>query len=377
MRETTIRNAVRLAALTLFLGMAIGCGVARGPNSAYVPPPADPERDRWTADLELLQADSAAYFPKTGYFLGAGDVFTFTLVGRADIIGREEATGEVLRFTVTEDPAIVFPYIGAVRVHGKSPAQLQEELGVAYAAIIHDPVPVLTVEKFHANQFVVVGSVREPGRYPLQPGDTVIDAVFRAGGLSLGGRNAELPPARVLKVYREKTTLAERTQLTSEELMERFREEDRLLPREEFVIPLDEFLLGGDLRHNIPLHGGDLIYIPPAGTVTVHGPVKTPKVVFIGPGLRTVAQIITECGGMRYRAGSRIELVRRGEDGSTESIFLNARRIMKRQDPDFYLQDNDQVFVYSHPTRTVLDALGAVFSASANTGVNATYSPVP
>ncbi|MEO8377712.1 MAG: hypothetical protein ABI579_08570, partial [Candidatus Sumerlaeota bacterium] len=170
----------------------------------------------------------------------------------------------------------------------------------------------------------------------------------------------------------------EKTELDPQQLVEKLKEGDnQVIPRREIIIPLDEFLFGGNLSYNIPVVPNDIVFIPPAGTVSVHGKVVNPRVVFLGPSLRTVVQVITECGGLQYKAASRIELVRTNSDGSTVSFFMNSRKMLRRDVEDFVLQDNDQLFVYKNTWRTVVDSAISIFRASVNTGINTTYSPVP
>jgi protein involved in polysaccharide export with SLBB domain len=361
----------------LFIGLlsflATGCGT-RGPNSAAVGSPVDVDRVGWESDLQRINSGELQ-LPSVGdYRLGPGDVITLSIVGRPDILG-VDAEGEPFRVEITENPAIVLPYIGAIRAHGKSPDQLQTDIQNAYRSIVREPIIILNVEKYFYNQVVILGSVNTPGRYKLDVGDTVLDGIFKAGGLTFGGQRT-LPPARVLKLYREKVGQEQRLTLKPEELLELFKDEKGLIStREEITIPLEEFIFGGDLRYNIPLQPNDVLFIPPAGTVSVHGPVRTPRVVFLGPGLRTISQVMTECGGMRFKAASRVEVVRNNADGTTTSYFMNARRIMKREQPDFILEDNDQVFAFSHPVRSTFDTIGSIFKGTASAGVNATYNP--
>lgn len=354
-----------------------GCGKTRNINSPAVPPPADLDRERWEESLARVREDPDSLVPTQIYTIGPGDVLAISVVGRPDLLGEtEEGVDNRARFTISESPFIVLPYIGSVRVHGKTVDQLQDDLTVAYSRIVKDPVIFVTVEKYHWNQISVLGSVRTPGRFPLEPGDTLLDVIFRAGGLTLGGRTGDLPPKRILKIYRQQNREQRYSDLSMEELLELVREEGTITPREEIILPLDSFLLGGDLSFNIIMQPGDIVYIPPAGTVTVHGAAVQPRVVFLGPGLRSFSQIVTEVGGLRWRATTNVEIVRQAPDGSTRSIFVDARAIMKREEPDVLIEDNDQIFVYVHPTRNVFAVIGSIFRATVATGVNATYSPV-
>ncbi len=363
-------------ALTALLGLlATGCAT-RGPDSPYIAPPFDPSRQGWEENFARLKTEELQLPKKEEYYIGPGDILSLSLVGRQELLGN--ADGSPLKLQVTENPLISLPYVGAIRAHGKTPEQLQDDIRVAFLTQIKDPVPVLTVEKYYYNQVAVLGSVKVPGKFPLEAGDTVLDAVFKAGGLTFGGQSGGLPPARVLKVFREKLTQRERTDLSPEDLIAKLREGEKdVVPRREIVIPLDEFLLGGNLSYNIPLVPNDIVFIPPAGAVSTHGHLKTPRVVFLGPSLRTVVQVITECGGMKYKAASRIEVVRMNPDGTTVSFFMHSRKMLNREIEDFVLQDNDQIFVYKNTWRTVVDTVLSFFKATATTGVNATYSPVP
>jgi polysaccharide export outer membrane protein len=351
-----------------------GCGNTRGPNSEFIPPPSDPQSLIISAGVqELLSNEALRMSRPREYFLGPGDVLGITLVGRPDILGVTGEGAERFSVTVTESPMITLPLIGALVVHGKTSAQLEEELRTAYAKFIANPIPVVTVEKYYFNKVTVLGAVQTPGSYPLDFGDTLVDAVFKANGLSFGGKGGGLPPARYLKVYREKLNNKERAQMTQEEILEAYKEGTKILPREEIVIPIEQFILNGDMEYNIPLFPNDLVYIPGAGTVIVHGRVAHPGVTFLGPSLRTLAQVITERGRLRYSAASIVEIVRTYPDGTQESFYEHVRRVQRRDDPDFLMQDGDQVFIFTHPARDVLEFIGNIFRAGVSTGYNATY----
>lgn len=352
------------------------CGV-RGPNSPYVSGPFDPDRETAEQQLNtLLTSQEIQLNAGREYTIGPGDVIGLTLVGRPDILG-EDQSGERFQIAISDSPAITLPLIGAIRVHGKTKAQLESELKTAYSSYIQNPVPIVTLERMHYNTVAVLGAVKEPGRYPLEPGDTLLEGIFRAGGLTFGGQSGGPPPGRYLKVYREKVTRKDRSQLELSDLLDRIREGEKLLPREELVVPLESFIFSGDLEYNIPLAPNDVIFIPPAGTVIVMGHLKDPGVVFLGPSVRNLSHAITERRGMRWGGASRVEIVREDrEAGEQVSYFRNIRKIMKRDEPDFVLQDNDQVFVHRHPIRAPLEAFANIFRASVSGGASATYNPV-
>jgi polysaccharide export outer membrane protein len=363
-----------LLALTVFLGACYS--PSRSPFDGGLPPAFDPARRDWETSVERL-ADMDMQLPsRRDYAIGPGDVLSLTFVGRPDLLGPTGNDQEGYEITVSDSPTITLPYIGAITVHGKTTDQLQQEIKVAYSPFIKDPVPVVRIKKYYANQVTVLGSIREPGRYELAVGDTVLDAIFKAGGLTFGGRTGGLPPARILKIYREKVTQKQRVEMEPEALLRLLQDDGRIVPREEIVLPLDEFILGGDLRYNIPLRPYDVIYVPPAGTISINGNVRNPRVVFLGPSLRTLVQVITETGGLDFKARSIAEVVRTHPNGSTESYFVNVRDMMRRKQPDLVLEDNDQIFIYKSNWRTFAAILGDVFASGTRAGVNATYNPL-
>lgn len=365
--------------LALFAGLLLLAASAcstRGPDSPFVSGPLDPSGIFTEEAQAKLEAAMSEFQPESEYYLGPGDVITLSLLGRPDLLGVKEDKPELPRFTITDNPFLVLPYIGAVKVHGKTPRQFEQDLAIAYqASQVRDPVPVVSVEKYYRNQVTVLGSVKTPGRYDMLTGDTILDVVFKAGGMTLGGKTGDLPPGPFLKVFRDKLNNRDRAELSPETLLERISVEGTIKPRDEIIVPIDQYLIGGDLRYNLPLKPNDIVFVPPAGTVIVHGPVKQAKVVFLGPSLRTVAQVLTECGGLKFEATSRIEVVRPQPDGIPISYFMDARDILAREEPDFMLRDNDSVFVYEGPVRKTLAAIGSIFSTTVGAGVSATYNP--
>jgi polysaccharide export outer membrane protein len=370
--------AVLLRAVVMVAGLALmaACG-ARDPGSPYLPPPQDPERVAVEAALAQMVQDPELQMPPQGdYLIGPGDELAISLLNRPEILGEKVEEGLRYRVKVTENAFIVMPYIGAIRVHGRSAAQFQEDLRAAYAGFIQDPEPLVTIEKFSRNQITVLGTVRNPGRYPYEQGDTLLEGIFRAGGLTFGGKTGGLAPGRYLKIYREKIPARERLELTPEQLLQRLTEGDKLLPRREIVIPIDTFINQGELSWNIPLIPGDVVYIPPAGTVFVHGRVRYEGVVFLGPSLRTVTQVVGERGGLRIGAASIVEVVRHNPGEDPVSYYFDIRDQMIRREPDFLLQDGDQIFVYSNPWRVVLEYLDGIMRTSISAGASATYNPI-
>src|SRR5690606_13890418 len=120
-------------------------------DSDLILPPIDAETDSLADNLAKIQSAEYQYPGSDEYALGPGDVVSIRLIGRPDVFGDPEKEEKAGVYTITESPTLYLPYIGAVRVKGKTPQQFQEELRRAYSTILKDPSPVVTVEKYYQN----------------------------------------------------------------------------------------------------------------------------------------------------------------------------------------------------------------------------------
>jgi len=102
-------------------------------------------------------------------------------------------TGDTIRIQVYEENdlnqetkiddsgVISFPFIGQLRIKGKTPAEIESEITNKLIGdyLIHPKVSVDIVEY---RPFYVNGEVQSPGGFPYQPGITVRKAISIAGG---------------------------------------------------------------------------------------------------------------------------------------------------------------------------------------------------
>ncbi len=87
-------------------------------------------------------------------------------------------------FVIDEDGIVVFPKIGRVNVQQISTDSLKALLMARYAESLRNPSVEVTVLR----RVSVLGSVRNPGLYYLDPTTTVADALAMAGGVSPDGK---------------------------------------------------------------------------------------------------------------------------------------------------------------------------------------------
>jgi polysaccharide export outer membrane protein len=113
--------------------------------------------------------------PTGDYRLGPGDQI------RTITFGEPQMTGT---FNVSDSGTLQFPLVGTVQATGKTVADLQSELvdDLRDKRILNKPS--VSVEVVTYRPIFVLGEVNHPGRYPYEPGMTVLSAVAVAGGFT-------------------------------------------------------------------------------------------------------------------------------------------------------------------------------------------------
>jgi polysaccharide biosynthesis/export protein VpsN len=110
-----------------------------------------------------------------GYTLNAGDTISIHVYGEEDLTFQQLLIGPNGR--------ISYPFLGELKVTGKSAAQLQQMLidGLRPDYLI-DPRISVSIVKYRP--FFVNGEVKNPGGLDFQPGLTLRKAISLAGGFT-------------------------------------------------------------------------------------------------------------------------------------------------------------------------------------------------
>ena len=86
-----------------------------------------------------------------------------------------ELSGE---FEVEDTGVVHLPFLGSVQVEGTSVARLRNDLRAGYEEIMKEPVVTIT-PLFNVG---VLGGVRRPGIYRVDPTQGILDVILEAGG---------------------------------------------------------------------------------------------------------------------------------------------------------------------------------------------------
>ncbi|QQC64691.1 polysaccharide biosynthesis/export family protein [Paraburkholderia ginsengisoli] len=236
--------------------------------------------------------------------------YTAALPGQADPYGQ----------TIAADGTIFFPFVGRIMAAGKTTGQLREQLASGLVRYIRNPQVDVRVLSYRGQKVQVTGEVKTPG--PLAISDvplTLVDAITRSGGTNSDADIQRVRLTRNNKLY----TL----------------DADRMLDR-------------GDTTQNVMLQNGDVINVPDRtdSRIFVMGEVKTPIQVPIVRGRMTIADALTQGGGiLNTDANPRQIFVMRGmkDHPTTPEVF---RLDMTQPDSimlssQFQLQPLDVVYV--------------------------------
>jgi len=151
--------------------IALMCGsvlpaVAGGQSSAQVPPPAPTGGTQANRPPDPAAPASDAM---ANAILYPGDLVRLKIWREPDLSGD---------FQVDEHGFAVFPKIGQVHVSDVTTDSLRRMLIGTYSQYLKDP----SIEVTMLRRITVIGAVKNPGLYPIDPTMTVADVLALAGG---------------------------------------------------------------------------------------------------------------------------------------------------------------------------------------------------
>lgn len=104
---------------------------------------------------------------------------------RLNIWNEPELTGD---YGVDESGVVVLPKIGPVAVEGRSPAELKTHVMTELRRYLRNP----SIDIVFLRRVNILGSVRQPGVYAVDPTTTIAEALARAGGTTPEGKSDEV-----------------------------------------------------------------------------------------------------------------------------------------------------------------------------------------
>ncbi|MET0485225.1 MAG: polysaccharide biosynthesis/export family protein, partial [Candidatus Rokuibacteriota bacterium] len=266
-------------------------------------------RPSLTAVLCLLVALLAGGTPAAQeYAIGPGDVLRITVWGHDDLSKD---------YPVSQDGRVPFPLIGSVQAVGLSTAELAKRIrDLLEKDYLVNPQVIVGIKEYLSKKVNVMGEAEKPGLFYLTGPTTLLELLSKAGGLS-------------------KTAGKDLVLVRTEGA------DDKVNAAGSTILRLDvRKIQSGDVKENILLQNGDMMFVPKASAFFVLGEVNKPG-TFPLDKETSVLEAITLAGGYGpTAAASGVKVLRRNADGKQETLALDLAGAVPK-DKGFRLQEGD------------------------------------
>lgn len=203
--------------------------------------------------------------------------------------------------TVLSGGDIFYPLVGRIHVDGMTPDQAAAAVGSALRKYVRQPIVTVSVIAQGPIGVLVLGDVKNPGKYLLPATSRVSDALAAAGGLA--PTDGDFPVARVETVS---GVIAQ--------------------------VPLQKLLHDGDTTVDTQLANGSTLYVPAPATFTVEvlGSVDRPGEITLHEGDK-LAMAIAKAGVSPNTNPdlNKIQIKRSLPDGTTKTFTINLYDTLK------------------------------------------------
>jgi polysaccharide biosynthesis/export protein len=259
--------------------------------------------------------------------LQPGDVLTI------DVVSEQPKTWTAVSIDATG--RVHLPMVGDVDVGGGSLSEAERKVQAALRKLDRFVEVTIQLSDAKGQRATVLGAVTTQGSIQLVPGARLADLIAGAGG-----------PLRSAAIGTAPESVADL--------------DGAVMMRDGKPLPISVTkALEGDPLHNVYVHPGDHLYVPPAlgATVSVLGQVGAPHVFPHHAGLR-LTQALAIAGGVTVGGDKSDIRVIRGKLDAPRVYRASLRAVFNGSSHDVLLLPGDIIFVTDHP----IEDLGEVVS---------------
>lgn len=260
------------------------------------------------------------------YRMGPEDLVEVMVYGEEDLRRSVRVNGQ---------GQITMPLIGTLQVAGLTSREVEAKLVELYGEkFLKDPQVNVFVREYRHSRVALTGALKTPGFYELIGPRTLLEMLAMAGGL-------DDKAGDMVHIIRPRGAPKDTKDLQLAAAGQPFEANS-----ETIIIDTRQLLRDNTGKLNLAIQQGDVINVPFAGNAYVFGSVNKAGNVPVKKDL-TVTQAIAMAGGLNSMLAnpSGVSILRMEENGQAISLPINLPRIIKKQDPDIVLKDNDVVFV--------------------------------
>jgi len=316
---------IAFSILNFFFYGCFGGGSSAGSN--YVPPTeAQIEANQELSEINskiLVEGSSSGPASPADYIIGPSDLLEI------EVFESERLSDKNVR--VSSNGMVTLPLLGSVEVGGLSSREAETKIQYLLKEneYIYEPHVSVFVAEYKSKLVSIVGAVQAPGTYELLGRKTLLDALANAQGLTPNaGRSAHIT------------------------------RQNNDGSRQTYIVDVDKLLEDGNPELNIPIHPGDVIFVPQTGVVFVEGAVHKVGTVPIREGDTTLSQAIAQSGGLAsYADDGDITIIRYLGSGGREIIKADLDDIRDGRAPDVLLKERDAIIVGASTVKQILYGL--------------------
>jgi len=221
---------------------------------------------------------------------------------------------------VSEEGSITLPLLGSVQVGGLTKDKAEKKLAELLDKYVKNAQVSVFIKEYQSSRVAVIGAVEKPGMYELVGRQNLLQMISQAGGFKENAANE----IYVLREGQDGNTAS-------------------------ISIDLEDLLLNGNQKLNIPLQPNDVINVPVDRLITIYvfGQVREPGALQVKMSKKiTLLQAIAQAGGLSENASKRGVIVKRKDKGGKEiNMQVNLNDIIKGKKKDISLKEGDVVIV--------------------------------